>query len=303
MTKQPQPNMHSSGAPGDGSDDQLSTANSSTAGSGTSGSSTTKIAAFFDLDKTLIARNSVYAFNRYFLKNGYITPLTMTKLGIGHLSYLKRGHDIDQLEETRKQLSSFLIGHRPEELRAVAEANLDTAITPYVYAEARNLIQRHRSLGHDLYIVSASAYELVEPIAQTLGVENIVATKLQVAEGKYTGEVDFFCRGDNKSTEIHRIADDRGYDLQQCFAYSDSATDIPMLSTVGFPIVVNPDPTLRTIAQQRSWPIQEFINPERATNPLTTKTAFTAGITVGASALIAGTVAGLATRKKGFKLR
>lgn len=280
MTKQPQPNSQSGGAP-------------STA------SGAAKIAVFFDLDKTLIARNSAYAFNKYFFEHGYITPLTMAKLGIGHLNYLKRGHDANQMEATRKRLSSFLVGYRPEDLRKVAEVNLDTAIAPYVYAEARDLISRHRNSGHDLYIVSASARELVEPIASILGVDNIIATKLEVKDGKFTGEVDFFCRGDNKSGEIQRIADRHGYDLKQCFAYSDSATDVPMLSTVGFPIVVNPDPDLRAIAQQRGWPIQDFIDPEPILHPLTTKAAFAAGITIGAGALVAGAVAGAVAFSKG----
>ena len=119
----------------------------------------------------------------------------------------------------------MVTGWRADHVRRIAEESLHQVISPYVYKEAIELIRHHRALGHDVFIVSASAAELVEPIAAALGVRECVATRLEVVDGVYTGEVPFFCRGGNKAAELRRIAADRGYDLSRCYAYSDSGTD------------------------------------------------------------------------------
>lgn len=253
---------------------------------------TTPVAAFFDLDKTIIARSSAYAFGRQFMESGMITASGMMQMALGQAMFISGGHDHDQMEAARDQLSSMVAGWRADHVRRIAEESLHQVISPYVYKEAVELIRHHRALGHGVFIVSASATELVEPIAAALGVGagECVATRLEIVDGVYTGEVPFFCRGDNKATEMRRIAAERGYDLSRCYAYSDSGTDEPMLATVGHPVAVNPDKALRKIAEERHWPIRIFRNPEplfRRTGPAVTGIA----AAVGAAALIAGIIA------------
>ena len=211
---------------------------------------TSTVAAFFDLDKTIIARSSAYAFGRQFMESGLLTPSGMMQMALGQAMYISGGHDHDQMEAARDQLSAMVTGWRADHVRRIAEESLHQVISPYVYKEAIELIRHHRALGHDVFIVSASAAELVEPIAAALGVRECVATRLEVVDGVYTGEVPFFCRGGNKAAELRRIAADRGYDLSRCYAYSDSGTDEPMLSVVGHPVAVNPDKPLRKIAEE-----------------------------------------------------
>ena len=116
---------------------------------------------------------------------------------------------------------------------------------PLVFAGAADLIAEHKRRGHDVVIVSASAEDIVEPIASTLGATHAMATRLAVEEGRYTGDVAFHCYGERKVHAIHDLASREGYPLEHCYAYSDSISDLPMLEAVGYPSVVNPDRSLR----------------------------------------------------------
>lgn len=251
----------------------------------------TTVAAFFDLDKTIIARSSAYAFGRQFMESGLLSASGMMQMALGQAMYISGGHDHDQMEAARDQLSAMVTGWRADHVRRIAEESLHEVISPFVYKEAIDLIRHHRALGHDVYVVSASAAELVEPIAAELGVRETVATRLEVVDGVYTGEVPFFCRGGNKATELRRIAAERGYDLSRCYAYSDSGTDEPMLSVVGHPVAVNPDKALRKIAEEREWPVRIFRSPVplfRRTGP---RVSGIAAVAAGAAALVAGIIA------------
>jgi phosphoserine phosphatase len=110
-------------------------------------------------------------------------------------------------------------------------------------------------------IVSASGTELVDPIGEMLGADDVIASRLEVVDGRYTGEIDYYAYGKEKARAILRMAEERGYDLAECYAYSDSVTDVPMLEAVGFPHAVNPDKDLRREAAQRGWPVLEFDKP------------------------------------------
>nr|WP_120490905.1 HAD-IB family hydrolase [Corynebacterium lactis] len=259
------------------------------------GSADARIAAFFDLDKTIIARSSAYAFNKQFLERGIISPTTMMQLAFSHAMYMSQGHDDDQMEQARDQLSAMVAGHSADELRQVATESLETSITPYIYAEALELIRKHQSQGRRVYIVSASAREVVEPIADMLGVDHVVATDLEKKDGVFTGAVEFFCRGENKAIKIREIAEEFGHDLTMCFAYSDSITDEPMLAEVGHPLVVNPDKALRKLAVERGWPVRQFRNPVPL---LRAPSKRTAAVTAAAGALAVGLGAGFVVLRR-----
>jgi len=135
-------------------------------------------------------------------------------------------------------------------------------IDPVIYVEALELIEQHRDAGRRVYIVSSSAEEIVRPLAEYLGVPHFIATQPKVdGEGRYTGELDFYCYGENKAIAIREHAERYGIDLSRSYAYSDSVTDAPMLEAVGFPSAVNPDKELRALAAEREWPILHFVRP------------------------------------------
>lgn len=142
-------------------------------------------------------------------------------------------------------------------------------------------------------MVSASGEEIVAPIARALGATHAMATRMTVADGKYTGEVEFYCHGDAKAAAVRELAALEGYALAHCYAYSDSITDLPMLCEVGHPAVVNPDRALRKEAEVRDWPVLSFSRPvplrERILAPSGAVVATTAALAV--SALGAGALA------------
>lgn len=254
-------------------------------------------AAFFDLDKTIVAKSSAYAFGKQFMESGMLTASGVMQMALAQALYISGGHDREQMEAAKEQMAAMATGWRAADVRRIAEESLHEVISPYVYAEAVELIRHHRQAGHDVIVVSASARELVEPIAAELGIHESVATELEVVDGVYTGEVPFFCRGGNKARELARLAAERGYDLSRCWAYSDSATDEPMLAAVGHPVAVNPDRMLRKMAEERGWPIRDFRNPVPLFRPPSRRTIGAMGIAAGAAALAVGVVAALRGRR------
>jgi HAD superfamily hydrolase (TIGR01490 family) len=145
-----------------------------------------------------------------------------------------------------------------ERVTEIVTANLAATIAPTIYAEARRLLEAHRAAGRDIFIVSASGQELVGPIGAMLGASGIIATRMRHADGRYTGEMEFYAYGESKAARIRELALERNYSLADCYAYSDSVTDLPMLEAVGYPHAVNPDRRLRRVALARGWPVLAF---------------------------------------------
>ncbi len=155
-------------------------------------------------------------------------------------------------------MSALCCGWPADKVAQIVSDNLAQIISPFVYAEARSLLERHRRDGHDVVIVSTSGLEIVAPIGAMLGATGVIATQLGIADGLYTGSVDFYAYGEAKADHVRELAAQRGYRLGDCYAYSDSVTDLPLLEVVGHPHVVNPDRGLRKVARHRGWPELAF---------------------------------------------
>ncbi|SDS70513.1 HAD-superfamily subfamily IB hydrolase, TIGR01490 [Nocardioides scoriae] len=218
-------------------------------------------AAFFDLDKTIIAKSSTLAFSREFQAGGLISRGAVLRSAYAQFVYLVGGADHDQMEKLRQFMSSMSAGWDVATVRTIVADALHNIVDPLVYDEAVGLIEDHHAAGRDVIIVSTSGSEVVEPIGEMLGADHVVATRLEVVDGRYTGEITFYAYAENKASAIRGLADERGYDLERCYAYSDSVTDVPMLETVGHPYAVNPDKDLRRIARDRGWPVLVFDKP------------------------------------------
>jgi HAD superfamily hydrolase (TIGR01490 family) len=218
-------------------------------------------AAFFDLDKTVIARSSTFAFSRPLYQGGLINRRAVLRSAYAHVVFLLAGADHDQMERMRDYLSSMVAGWEVQQVREIVAETLVDLIQPAVYAEAVALIDEHHAAGRDVVIVSASGGELVEPIAAMLGADEVIATRMVVEDGRYTGAVSFYAYGENKAAAVRDLAAARGYALDDSYAYSDSATDVPMLAAVGHPVAVNPDRALRREAAARGWPVLDFTQP------------------------------------------
>ena len=145
---------------------------------------------------------------------------------------------------------------------SIVAETLHESIDPTVYAEAVALIEEHHAAGRDVVVVSASGAEVVEPIAAILGADHVIATRMNVVDGRYTGEIDFYAYGENKASAIRDArARSRATTSTASYAYSDSITDAPMLGTVGHAFAVNPDRALRRLAVERGWGTLSFVRP------------------------------------------
>ncbi|MCW2872893.1 HAD family hydrolase [Actinacidiphila oryziradicis] len=222
-----------------------------------------RTAAFFDLDKTVIAKSSTLAFSRSFYQVGLINRRAVLRTAYAQFVYLVGGADHDQMEGMRKYLSELCRGWNVQQVREIVAETLHDLIDPIIYDEAASLIEEHHLAGRDVVIVSASGAEVVEPIGEMLGADHVIATRMIAKDGQYTGEIEHYVYGPAKAEAIASLAESEGYDLERCFAYSDSVTDIPMLEAVGHPYAVNPDRALRREAVAREWPVLTFNRPVR----------------------------------------
>jgi len=248
-----------------------------------------RTAAFFDLDKTILAKSSSLLFARPFYKSGLISRADVLKSGYAQFVYLASGADHDQMEQMRAYLSALCRGWEVEKVSAIVDETLDELVEPIIYAEAMTLIDEHRDAGRDIVIISSSGTEVVEPIGDRLGADIAIGTQMQIVDGLYSGEILFYAYGEGKADAMRALAAEHGYDLTASYAYSDSATDLPMLDLVGRPVAVNPDAELRRIAEERGWPIRDFEKPiamrSRLGAPETKRAAGAAGVALGAAAL------------------
>jgi HAD superfamily hydrolase (TIGR01490 family) len=215
-------------------------------------------AAFFDLDKTIISRSSTLAFGPSFYRHGLITRTDALRTAFAQLAFRLGGADHQRMERVRTQVGELCRGWSAERVSEIVSRHLNEIIVPLVYADARRLIAAHRRAGQDVIIVSTSGLEMVRPIGALLGASEVIASQMEIADGRYTGEMVFWAYGEAKASRVRELAARHGYRLPDCYAYSDSVTDLPMLEAVGHPRAVNPDRALRRIARERQWPVLAF---------------------------------------------
>jgi HAD superfamily hydrolase (TIGR01490 family) len=245
-------------------------------------------AAFFDLDKTVIDRASIAAFGRPFMKGGLINRRVVARAAISQLIYLHFGADEERLVRVRESMLALTKGWDRAQVRAIVRETLLETIEPIMYAEALELMELHRAAGHRVYLVSASPEEIVLPLTEMLGVDGAICSQGEVDdEGRYTGRMAFYAYGPEKATAMRALAERTGIDLAASSAYSDSATDLPMLEAVGRPVVVNADRALAKVARERGWEMRTFTKPVRLRDRVgRTTPVVTTSLAVAGAALI-----------------
>lgn len=216
-------------------------------------------AAFFDLDRTLIAGSSAFALAKAARSMNMMPTHELVRDAVTAATFKLRGdHDSSASDAARDRVLGFVRGQRQDDLLALNEQVLPVLLGK-IRPEARRLLDLHRHSGRSTYIVSAAPQEIVEPLAISLGMTAGIGTVGAVEDGVYTGELDGpFCYAEGKVIAIRELARWEGLDLAQCYAYSDSASDLPMLGAVGHPVAVNPDSKLERHARRHGWPIVIF---------------------------------------------
>ena len=245
-------------------------------------------AAFFDLDKTVIARASMIAFGRPFRRAGLLSRWVLVRALWGQLVYLWIGADEKKLTKTRDAALKLTRGWEQQKVRAIVRDTIDEVIEPIVFEEALKLIRLHRSEGRVVAIVSAAPEEVVQPLADHLGADLAIGTRARVdANGRYSGELERYAYGPQKADAVRELAAELDLDLASSYAYSDSITDLPMLEAVGHPVAVNPDRPLLRVAREREWEVVRFVKPVRLRDRVPTPTPVQTAAGGGVGALVA----------------
>jgi HAD superfamily hydrolase (TIGR01490 family) len=216
-------------------------------------------AAFFDLDKTVIAKASMVAFSGPLHRAGLLSRRMLLRAAWGQLVYAQFGATPAKLDKMRDSVLRLTRGWDQAEISAIVRETLVDVVEPIVFDEALDLIREHRDAGRKVFIVSASPEEIVAPLAQFLGVDEALATRAELdADGRYTGRTERYCYGPEKVAAMEDAARRDSIDMSASYAYSDSATDVPMLEAVGHPVAVNPDRELLRTARARNWEVLRF---------------------------------------------
>ncbi len=214
-------------------------------------------AAFFDLDRTLLRRSSALALAGSFRDRGLISRRQLAKAALMQLLFVARGADAAAVQRVAEDGLRILKGFTPDEMRDLVASALEPVLKPLVYREPLALAREHKQRGECVYIVSAALQEIVDALAEELDFDGALGTICEVVDGVYTGHSIRALHHEGKARAVRELAEQKGFDLSACTAYSDSGSDLPFLELVGHPVAVNPDRELRRVAAGRGWPVLE----------------------------------------------
>ncbi|MFG3713166.1 HAD family hydrolase [Micromonospora sp. NPDC047730] len=250
-------------------------------------------AAFFDVDNTMMQGASIYWFARGLAARKYFTTTDLARFAWQQLRFrLLATEHAGDMSQAKEAALAFVEGWRVDDVERLAEEIFDELMAPRIWGGTRQLAQRHLDAGERVWLVSAAPVEIGRVIAARLGLTGAIGTVAEVVDGAYTGRlVGDLMHGPAKAEAVTQLAAVEGLDLARCTAYSDSCNDLPMLSTVGRGVAVNPDAALLREARQRGWQVRDFRTGRRAVKIVVPSTA--------AAGLLAGAVtAGMALHRR-----
>lgn len=250
-------------------------------------------AAFFDLDRTLISGSSAFVLGLAAYQAGFVPRRQLVRDAAAALSFKLKGSTDHTTDAVRVRILGAVQGMRVDDLEGLNESVLPKLLAK-IRPEAKRLLDLHRRSGRPTYIVSAAPVEIVEPLARSLGMTAGIGTRSAIVDGVYNGELAGpFVYAAGKVTAMEEIARWEGLDLSQCYAYSDSHSDLPMLEAVGHPVAVNPDGPLERHAMASGWPIVHFSQQTKAR--IRRSLAATGAVAIAAGGFAAGTAYGRTT--------
>jgi HAD superfamily hydrolase (TIGR01490 family) len=220
-------------------------------------------AAFFDLDKTVISRSSSFALGKPMYQAGMVSRSQLLRGAYAQLVFQLLGADARRMEKAKNAMLELTRGWEQGQLEDLVREVVIEVIDPFVYQEALDLMAEHRAAGRKIFIVSTAPEEIVRPLAEHFGANGVVATRAELIDGRYTGNLAFYAYGQSKADAIRSLAKRARINLADSYAYSDSLTDLPMLEAVGHPFAANPSRELRKEAEARGWEVLHFERPVR----------------------------------------
>jgi HAD superfamily hydrolase (TIGR01490 family) len=243
----------------------------------------TTAAAFFDVDNTIMQGASIFHLARGLHRRKFFTTGDIAKAAWQQFYFRFAGvEDPEHIAKARTSALAFIKGHTVEELEEVGEEIFDENMAHKIWPGTRALAQWHLDRGQNVWLVTAAPVEIANTIARRLGLTGALGTVAEHVDGVYTGElVGEMLHGEGKAVAVREIVERDGLVLDDCYAYSDSSNDLPMLSMVGHPCAVNPDKTLRAHAKANGWRIRDY-RTGRKVAAAGAKTALAAGAAGGA---------------------
>jgi HAD superfamily hydrolase (TIGR01490 family) len=216
-------------------------------------------AAFFDLDRTLMEGSSAFQFGRAAYSAGLISRRRLAADAWGNLRFRLRGSTDEATHALRERISRSMEGVRVTDMERLGAPVL-ARVLPRIYPGMLELAHRHQDAGRRVYIITAASQELAEILATVLALDGGIGSQFSgVEDGVYTGQpAGLFIYGEEKALAIRQLAAQEGISLEDSYAYSDSASDLPMLRVVGHPVAVNPDRELLRVARQEGWEVLRF---------------------------------------------
>ncbi len=210
--------------------------------------------AIFDLDNTLLSTDSDHAWGEFLLEQGAVDPVAYREANDRFLADYEAGTlDIQAfLEVALRPLAE----HSPEQLAAWHQQFMASKIEPHILPKGEELVARHRTRGDTLLIVTATNRFITGPIAERLGIDELIAVEPEVVDGRYTGRATGIpSYREGKVKRLTAWLADKDLTLDDSWFYSDSHNDLALLEQVEHPVAVDPDPTLRDVAETRGWKI------------------------------------------------
>lgn len=219
-------------------------------------SSAKKVAAFFDVDNTLVRGSTSIIFGKVAFTGGNIKRRDIWRFMWEHLRFIRRGEKNSKMADIKDRALSLTKGHSVEELKGLIDQVYENEIKPKLWPRSIERLNHHLAQGHEVWLVSAAPVELVDKIARELKANGALGTLVGHKDGVLTGElVGDPLHGKAKFQAVERLAKERGINLDESWAYSDSLNDLPLLTAVGHAVAVNPDPQLRRHAAAAGWEI------------------------------------------------
>jgi HAD superfamily hydrolase (TIGR01490 family) len=251
------------------------------------------VAAFFDVDNTMMQGASIYHFARGLAARDFFTWRDLAAFAWKQVAFRLRGvEDPEHMEEAKQAALAFVAGHHVDEVVRLGEEIYDDLMADRIWSGTRALAQLHLDAGQRVWLVTAAPAELASLVARRLGLTGALGTVSEIEDGVYTGRlVGEPLHGPAKAEAIRALAEQEGLDLAQCSAYSDSANDLPMLTAVGHPVAVNPDARLKKVARQEGWDFRDFRTGRKAARIGLPAAA-------GAGAVAGGVAVGLAMHRR-----
>jgi len=217
------------------------------------------MAAFFDVDNTIIRGGSAFHIARGLHRRGYLKNRTILRFAWQQAKYMVFGERATQFDQIRSEALSIIKGWSVAEMISIGEEVYDEVISLKIFPGTKGLLDAHLARGHEVWLITASPVEVGRIIARRLDATGALGTLAERSGGYFTGGlIGDLLKGEAKAAAASRLAEERGLSLDDSFAYGDSTNDIPLLNSVGFPCAINPERRLRRHAKKRGWAIRDF---------------------------------------------